>query len=111
EAERERAEAVEARATKLKRARSGTYIDVLHFPTRPSLADKLRPGDWAIPCIRDGDHGEVCPPRQFLAVASYPRGKGRRRWLLNFEAPETEECLSFASFGRKATSVLKVPPS
>jgi hypothetical protein len=109
-AERERAKAAEKRATRLLRSASRTFVDQYHFPREPNIAKQLGVGDWVIACVRDSDgEVDVWPPQQFLSTENYPRGKGKRRWLLHFEAPTDGEPLSRREFALHARRILKIP--
>lgn len=108
ESETKSAEAAEKQAMRLRK-HTDTEIDQVHFQKRPALAAKLRLGDWAIVCLRHEDGIDVWPPQQFLSVASYPRGQGRRRWLLQFEAPSDGQPLKLPAFARIAARALGVP--
>jgi hypothetical protein len=78
-----------------------TEVDDIHFPTRPRFFDAIREDDWCITCIRDGQSFDVWPPARVIRKDTYPRGDGRRRYLLLFEVPS----------GRKPVSWRKVRTS
>jgi hypothetical protein len=62
-------------------------------------------GDWLIVCIGDGRGFDVWPPGRFLGVESYPRGGGKRRYLVAYEAPTDAKSIRWTAL-RAA-----VPPS
>jgi len=62
-------------------------VDYSHYPTKEAFFDHLREGDWLIKCIREGKGYDVWGPARFLGIESYPRGNGRRRYLLLVEKP------------------------
>jgi hypothetical protein len=84
-------------------------VDQIHYPWLLRFIKRLKPGDWAVECVREGKKAKVWPPRQLLSVESYPRGHGRRRWVLQLEAPDAEETLSLTRFRRNAPKRLKLP--
>jgi len=108
ERERKQAKAAERRAGALRHKRDGTYVDQVHYPRRNGIVNQLRPGDWVVESIRDRRTSDVLPPRQLLSVESYSRGRGKRRWTLQFEAPNADEALTLAQFRRRTRDIVKV---
>jgi hypothetical protein len=95
------------RAKKLMKQSQGTYIDQVHFPARRPFMNRLQPGDWLITSIQNGRSADIWPPRQLLSIESYPRGKGKRRWTFQLEAPKSEESIALGTFRRRVGAVLR----
>lgn len=106
ERERPRAEAAITRAKRLRRRPTKTYVDQVHYPQRFAFMRRMRKGDWALNCIRDGADVDVWPPEQLLSIESYPRGNGRRRWTMQFEAAKRAQSMRLTQFRRKTHDVL-----
>jgi len=62
-------------------------VEYTHYPTRQSFFKRLRLGDWLIKCMKYEKGFDVWPPTRFLGLEDYPRGKGKRRYLLLDESP------------------------
>ncbi|HVW25499.1 MAG TPA: hypothetical protein VHC69_09020 [Polyangiaceae bacterium] len=59
-------------------------VDYTHYTHRLPRFSKLREGDWLINCVRNGNGFDVWPPGRFLGVESYPRAKGKQRFLVTY---------------------------
>jgi hypothetical protein len=105
-AEEDKAEAAIRRARKMRHKREGTYVDQVHFPVRHPFMMRLHPGDWLITSIQSGRSAEIWPPRQLLSIEAYPRGRGKRRWTLQLEAPDAEQSLSLGEFRKRTARIL-----
>jgi hypothetical protein len=104
------AEAAVKRA-KGKRERPGrSQIDQIHYPTKLGLMQTMKAGDWAITCIGNSRGSEVWPPQQLLSVESYARGHGRRRWVMQFEAPSGREHVGLRRFQRAFRAAVEEAP-
>ncbi len=105
-AEEDKAEAAVRRARKLLHRRDGTYIDQVHFPTRSGFMTRLHAGDWIVTSIQSGRSADIWPPRQLLSIESYPRGSGKRRWVLQLEAPNAEQAIPLGEFRKRTSGIL-----
>lgn len=62
-------------------------VDYCHYTFRLKFFDQLRESDQIVTCVSDGRGCAVSPPGHFLGLHSYPRGEGKRRYLLQYESP------------------------
>lgn len=94
----------EARVTRKARKRLRDYerceVDYSHYARRFGFFDRLRVGDQLIICIRTARGFDVYPPARCLGVESYPRGGGKRRYLVLRESPSNAKTVSWAMLRR-----------
>lgn len=62
-------------------------VDDTRYARKPSYCSKLREDDWLIVCVRDGKGFDVWPPARFMEVSSIARRRGKRRYMVIYEAP------------------------
>ena len=99
EVETKSAEQIEKRAAKELRKAKGTRVDFTHYPRKPVYFSHIRAGDWIVLCIADsGSKRFVHAPQQVLGMESYPRGDGKKRYLLLSEAPDNGQEITLAQF-------------
>jgi len=110
EGERSRADAAIARAEKMRRRPAQTEVDQVNYPSRLRLMSAMKPGDWVITCIRDSRGADVWPPQQLLSIESYPRQLGKRRWVMQFEAPRSRASIRLTQFQRGVRGIVKQAP-
>lgn len=91
------AERVARRASKKLLDFQKSNVDYFHNPSRLVYFGLLREGDWVIICIGDGKGFDVYPPGRFLGVEHYPRGKGKRRYLVTYEAPTDAKAIRWTA--------------
>lgn len=105
--EQQSAEIAENRAAKKLRKPKGTYVNYSHYAAKPRYFSDIRIGDWVVACIADSDgQRDVHPPEQVIGQDSYPRGKGKRRYLLLSEAPDQGQVMRLSQFRRRIRSML-----
>lgn len=102
EAEQTTAAEVAERAAKLLLDYELAEVDYSHYPAPQKVFDAYRVGDWIIRCIGDVRGFDVYPPSRFLGVESYPRGNGKRRYLVLVEAPTKGETVRWSKFREAA---------
>jgi hypothetical protein len=90
----------EARARKRKKLASSS-VEEIHYASRPGWVDNLRVGDLVVDCVREGAGFVVSPPARFLGLESYPRGGGKRRYLLMLERLRGSQGVSRTEFHRR----------
>lgn len=94
----------EARVTRKAEKRLRDYerceVGYSHYARRLGFFDRLRVGDQLIICIRSERGFDVYPPARCLGVESYPRGRGKRRYLVLRESPSNAETVSWAVLRR-----------
>src|SRR5688572_33241277 len=73
---------------------------------KPAFASALRPGDWVICATRHIDRSvRVSSPGQFLFLDSYPRGRGKHRYVFHLEVPRQDHTVAWAQFRRAAQRI------
>lgn len=77
-------------------------VDSLQYPAPQPFFGRLREGDWLITCVGDGSGFDVAPPARFLGVEHYPRGAGKQRYLLLYEAPTNAGTIRWLTFRKAA---------
>jgi hypothetical protein len=105
--EQKRADAAESRAKKKLRDPDRTEVSTTHYAQPIAFLKRLRQGDWVITEINFKGGSDVSPPASVLAVDSYPRGKGKRRYLLLTETPQSAETISGTKFRNLARKIDK----
>jgi hypothetical protein len=110
EEERPRAEAAIARAEKMRRRPAQTEVDQVNYPSKLQLMSAMKPGDWAITCIRDSRGADVWAPQQLLSIESYPRQLGKQRWVVQFEAPKHRQSVRLTQFQQGVRGIMKKAP-
>ena len=105
DAEEAEIDRVVKRASKKRLDFERSEVDYTHYPSKLSFFSQLREGDQLITCVRSGRGFDVWPPGRFLGLESYPRGGGKRRYLVTCEAPTDAEPIRWTAL-RAA-----VPPS
>lgn len=98
EREEERAAAVTKAAEKKLLDFERSEVDYSHYPSRLRFFDQIRVGDWAVTCISDGKGFDVFPPARIMGIESYPRGGGKRRYLLLYEMPTGGTSVRWTAF-------------
>jgi len=107
EAEKTKVERIQLRAKEQLKKSKGTSVDTNHYPKWAARLSHLRIGDWIINCIRDSDgNRHVYAPQQVLGLENYPRGQGKKRYLLLSEAPDAGQAMTLASFRRRVRSLI-----
>lgn len=101
----EKADAAERRASTKLSNPDKTEVDTTHYPKLPALLKNVRPGDWVITEIRYGTGSDVSAPAAVLSIDSYPRGGGKRRYLLQREMPISAEDVSGGRFRKLLRSI------
>ena len=103
EGEQERLAKGEKRAKAMTRGRVLSETSFFWWSRRPAFASVLRPGDWVICATRSGDGTiVVSPPGQFLFLDSYPRGRGKQRYVFHLEVPRRGGGIAWSQFRRAA---------
>jgi hypothetical protein len=106
EAEKARFAQGEERAKAMIRRRQQSHNSCFWWSKRPAFASVLRPGDWVICATRNTDGTvDVSQPGQFLFLHSYPRGRGKRRYVFHLEVPRRERTVTWTQFRRAAQKV------
>jgi hypothetical protein len=101
--ERKLAQSAIDRAVPARQQPERTYVDQLRYSDKVSWMTDIKTGHWVIPCVREGRGAEVWPPQQLLSIESYKRysrGRDRRRWVLQFEAPRRGAPVRLRQFQR-----------
>jgi hypothetical protein len=99
--EQKTAAAIEEKTTEELEKHTGTWVSHLDYTEKPAYFDKIRVGDWFVVCLADAHgHREIQAPRQVLGHESYPRGGGKRRYLLMCEVPDAAEAVPLEQFRR-----------
>jgi hypothetical protein len=80
------AEQSKAKHTKTLRDYERCGVNYCHFPVEKAFFSRLREGDWLVVCIGDENGADVSPPARFLGIERHPRGEGKVRYLLLYEA-------------------------
>jgi hypothetical protein len=88
-----------------------TEVDYIHFPSKRPFSKRLREGDWAIQCVRSARTWEVWAPMRFLGLDDYPRGRGKRRYLLLFEKATSSKPVGWSAIRRATKRVAAVRSS
>lgn len=104
--ESEKAADAAERAKKLLRSASGTFVDQITFDNRIPVLRRLKSDSWVITAVKTARGAEIWPPRQLLSIDSYSRARGKRRWLLHFEAPNAEQAIPLGEFRRRTSGIL-----
>ena len=73
-------------------------VETIHFPREMTFFERLRVGDWVVPCVAHGTGYDVYPPCQLLERKSYARGNGKRRHLLLCESPRDAKPVRWSVF-------------
>jgi hypothetical protein len=100
EREQERATRVAETAEKKLLDFERCEVDYSHYPSRLRFFDQIRVEDWAVTCISDGKGFDVFPPARIMGLESYPRGGGKRRYLLLYEMPTGGGSIRWNAFRR-----------
>lgn len=87
EDEEPKADAVVKKASERLLDFENCEVDYSHYSAKQAFFASLREGDWLIQCVRDAKGYDVWPPARFMGIESYPRGGGKRRYLLLAEKP------------------------
>lgn len=98
EEEESRAEHAEEQASRGFRKRPRGEISHIHYGRQVGFMDELRRDDWLIQSVE----GSVIAPARVAGVKSYPRGGGKRRWLVVIEERSNAPEVSWAAFKRAA---------
>ena len=100
----------QAKSKAARRSRcSVDRVEEIFYPAKERYFSSLRPGqDWLVSCARDADKGRsyVDAPARLLAVDSYSRGRGKRRWLLLTEEAANAERMPLRSFRARVRKVV-----
>jgi hypothetical protein len=75
-------------------------VVITNYPALQPFFRALRRENWVIQCVRDGSGFDVFPPSRVLGIRSYPRGRGRRRYLLLVEEPVKLETIRWQRLRR-----------
>lgn len=95
------AEAIREDAAQRLPKTQGTSADYIHNSSKPRYFDDVRPGDWIVTCVADSKSRRfVHAPQQVIGHEIYARGKGKKRYLLLSEAPNSGEEMSISTFRR-----------
>lgn len=107
EAETTQVNAAQRRAEKKLREPIRTEVDFIHYPEPIRSFDMLRVGDWVVPCLEDETKRRyVWAPEQFLGLESYPRGRGKRRYLLMLEKARSAKQVTLGEFRKRIRTKL-----
>ena len=106
EKEKEQAEDAEDRARKLLKREKGTYVDQFRYPSKKRFMQHIRRSDWIVSCISEDKKKQVYPPEQILNLDSYPRGHGKRRYLIHTEACNNGEPMGLNMFRKKIRRIV-----
>jgi hypothetical protein len=102
EAEAEKVKAAQTEAEARLRNSKGTSADYIHFPSRPSYFQHIRDDDWIIACVRNSQgRRTIEAPAQVLKQTTYPRRKGKRRYLLWMEVKNGAETMTLGEFRKR----------
>jgi hypothetical protein len=109
ESEKQDADAVVKKAKKLLDFEK-SEVDYCHYPAKEKFFSSLREDDWLIQCIREGKGYEVWAPSRFMGIESYPRGGGKRRYLLLLETPLEAEATRWTQLRSRSPIPLPAKP-
>lgn len=101
EKEKEKAEHIESQAKKRLIKLNGTTIEYTNYPAKTQYLANIRIGDWVVECIEEADKKRyVSAPSQVIGLESYPRGQGKRRYLLLREESKIAQEMPLKKFQR-----------
>ncbi|MCJ7543600.1 MAG: phospholipase D-like domain-containing protein [Phycisphaerae bacterium] len=106
--ERETIERLERKVAKAHRVKKAS-VGETHYPQRQSYFDHLRLGeDWVVCSVLDRDSGVryAEAPARVLDVVSYPRGRGKRRWILFVEEAARAQDMPLRSFRSRVRKIV-----
>jgi hypothetical protein len=84
-------------------------VDYTHYTAPVGFFKQIREGDWVITCVKDKKGFDVSSPSRFLGIEDYPRGKGKRRYLLLLEKSTSGKAIRWSTFQQAApTSIAAV---
>jgi hypothetical protein len=105
--EREQGHVIKAEARARKRKKLAlSSVEEIHYASKPKWVDNLRVGDLVVDCVREGAGSVVSSPARFLGLESYPRGRGRRRYLVMLERLRGSQEVSLTEFHRRIKASL-----
>ena len=106
--EQETLERLERKVARAKRVKEAC-VGEIHYPQKQPYFERLRLGDdWVVCCVLDADSGVryAEAPARVLDVISYPRGRGKRRWVLFVEEAASPEYMPMRSFRSRVRKIV-----
>jgi hypothetical protein len=83
EKEKEKVERIESQAENRLTKSNGTSVESTHYHSKTRYLENIRVGDWVVECVAEPNKKRfVSAPSQVIGLESYPRGQGKKRYLL-----------------------------
>ena len=99
ETEKEDVEFIESQSKRLLNRPKGTSVSHTSYPSKSKYLKNIRIGDWVVECIAEPNKKRfVSAPSQVIGLESYPRGHGKRRYLLLREESNTAQEMPLKKF-------------